>query len=106
MSTVLAIIVSLLLMMTSYGTDESSLLLYPLPYILYPLLYILHQLAHGNDIYYAQTHLKCSNSLQTFHCWMARMNLFFVLLYFIWCRQIPNSIYNTDTVCRYGSSQQ
>lgn len=46
MSTVLAIIVSLLLMMTSYGTDESSLLLYPLPYILYPLLYILHQLAH------------------------------------------------------------
>ena len=74
-----------------YWTHESSLLLYSLSYI-------LHQLAHWAMTYYAQICLKCSNSLQTFHYWMAEMNIFFVLLYFIWCRQIPNSIYNTDTV--------
>ena len=55
-------------------------------------LYILHQLAHWAMVYYAQTHLKCSQKLQPFHYWMAGMNLVFMLLYIVKSYIIPDSV--------------
>ena len=64
--------------------------------VLVSSLYIFHQSAHWAMTYYAQTRLKCSNSLKPFHYCMVGMNLVFVLLYIVQCRLVPDNIFYQD----------
>ena len=87
---------NLLISTAHASTDKSSFILNP--------IFEIHQLANWAMTYYAQTHLKSSNSLQPFHYWMVGMNLAFMLLYFAQYHLIPGSIFNTGVDLNMGIS--
>ena len=61
--------------------SEINLYLVKNPQVLVSSLYVFHYPIHYAMTYYAQTRLRCSNSLQPFHYWMVGMNFVFVMLH-------------------------
>ena len=79
-------------------SSELNLYLVKHPLALVLSLYSFHQLAHWAMTYYAQTRLRCRNSLQPFHYWMVGMNLVFVLLYVAQCYLLPDWLFYRDVI--------
>ena len=48
--------------------------------------------------YYAQTRLRCSNSLRLFHYLMVGTNLVFVMLYLAQCYLLPDRLFYQDAI--------